>query len=86
MCRPIAHTVSCVCCCRCRACFDGLVDSTMTRKIKVPGGTLNIRPKDAIPRCPICREPATTAKPMSALASVCKASDPEAFAARNVKC
>lgn len=56
----------------CRVCFDGLKDSKVTQRIRVPGGTFNVRPASDIPRCPICREPATTAKPMNALASVCK--------------
>lgn len=57
----------------CRPCFAGLVASKVTKRIQVPGGFLNIRPAEAIPRCPLCREPATMAKPMKALASVCRA-------------
>mmetsp|Transcript_40019 Transcript_40019/g.105783 ORF Transcript_40019/g.105783 Transcript_40019/m.105783 type:complete len:294 (-) Transcript_40019:237-1118(-) len=59
----------------CRSCFVGLVASKVTKRVQVPGGTLNLRPANAIPRCPLCREPATTAKPMKALARVCRAAE-----------
>ena len=68
----------------CRSCYDGIAESKVTRRFQVPGGTLTIRPAGAVPQCPICREPATSVKPMSALASMCKAADPEAFAERQL--
>ena len=68
----------------CRSCYDGIAESKVTRRFQVPGGTLTIRPAGAAPQCPICREPATSVKPMSALASMCKAADPEAFAERQL--
>ena len=68
----------------CRSCYDGIADSTVTKRFQVPGGTLKIRPAGAAPKCPICREPATSVKPMSALASMCKAADPETFAERQL--
>ena len=68
----------------CRSCYDGIADSTVTKRFQVPGGTLKIRPAGAVPKCPICREPATSVKPMSALASMCKAADPETFAERQL--
>ena len=68
----------------CRSCYDGIAESKVTRRFQVPGGTLKIRPAGAVPQCPICREPATSVKPMSALAIMCKAADPEAFAERQL--
>ena len=68
----------------CRSCYDGIAESKVTRRFQVPGGTLTIRPAGAAPQCPICREPATSVKPMSALASMCKAADPETFAERQL--
>ena len=68
----------------CRSCYDGIAESKVTRRFQVPGGTLTIRPAGAVPQCPICREPATSVKPMSALASMCKAADPETFAERQL--
>ena len=68
----------------CRSCYDGIAESKVTRRFQVPGGTLTIRPAGAAPQCPICREPATSVKPMSVLASMCKAADPEAFAERQL--
>ena len=66
----------------CKPCYDGVVKSKVTMRIKVTGGYLNIRPADAVPQCPMCREPAETTKPMVALAAMCKAADPKAFARR----
>ena len=56
----------------CRACFDGISDSGVTRRMATNGGTLTIRPASSIPACPICREPAPSVKPMSVLARLCK--------------
>ena len=67
----------------CRACFDGLVDSKVAKKIQVAGGTLNIRPANAIPQCPLCREPATTAKPLNVVASVVKVAEARKREARS---
>ena len=66
----------------CRACYEGMLKSKVTMQIAVPGGRLNIRPVGSVPQCPLCREPAPTVAPMAALAKVCKASDPVAFAVR----
>ena len=66
----------------CRACFDGISDSGVVMRVPTAGGVLAFRPASSIPACPICREPAASVKPMSVLASLCKAADPNGFAAR----